>query len=309
MSTGPEGTQPADYRLADLEMGVIVFFWAMNWLVMKAGVHDAGGLSFAALRLIGATAIMVLISLVIRAPILPVAGERVRMAWIGFWQVAIMLTPSVVGLQFIGPGRAAVLVYTMQLWVLPLGWLVSRERVRPVAVAGSLIGFSGLMIYMNPALVNWHDHRLLLGNALVLSSGIGWAFGASLYRSRKWKSPAWTQTTWQILWSALAVAPVAWFFGEHNVRWTGTLAMSLAFNWVITTAVCYWLWARALTAMPASRAGQMVSLVPVLALLMSAAWTGERLSGTIFLSMTLIIAGIILSVRQPSLQRSAASQL
>jgi drug/metabolite transporter (DMT)-like permease len=291
------------------EMAAIVFFWALNWLVMKSGLRYASGLDFVVLRLVGASVVMALISLVLRVPLLPVAGERWPMAWIGLWQVGVMLTPSIIGLQFVGPGRAAVLVYTMQFWALIFGWLVAREKVRSMAAAGSLLGFCGLIIYMNPSLVNWHDRRAVIGNALVLSSGIGWAYGATLYRQRKWQSPVWTQTTWQILASAFVVAIIGAFAGHHRVVWTSGLFLSLAFNWIIATALCYLWWARALNAMPASRAGQIVSLVPVLALLMAAAWNGERLTGAVFVSMAMIGTGIVLTVRgreQPKIKQAVA---
>jgi drug/metabolite transporter (DMT)-like permease len=167
-----------------------VFFWALNWPFMKYAVHHATAMDFIILRLSGAAIMMMVVSRFMKVPILPERGERVQMGWIGFWQVGVMLVPAVIGLQFVGPGRAAVLVYTMQLWALPLGWLIAKDKVSLMSAMGSLIGFCGLMLYMNPALVDWHDPRVLMGNAMVLSAGSGWAIGACLYRRRRWKTPA-----------------------------------------------------------------------------------------------------------------------
>jgi drug/metabolite transporter (DMT)-like permease len=280
-----------------VELALIVFFWALNWPLMKSALAHASSIDFIVLRLVGAAIVMVIVTLCIGLPLLPARGERVQMAWVGIWQVGMMLAPAVIGLRFVGPGRAAVLVYTMQLWALPLGWLVARDKVTLMSALGSFVGFCGLVLYLNPMLVNWHDRRILLGNALVLSSGIGWAFGASLYRRRKWQSPTWTQTTWQILWSATAVLILLPFAGEHHVEWTRGMLGVLAFNWIIATALCYWWWSRALMHMPATKAGQIVSLVPILALFMSAIWPGERITPVVIASMTLICTGIVLTVR------------
>ena len=277
-------------------LAALVFFWALNWPLMKSALKYAQAMDFILLRLVGAAILMVLFSRLIRMPVLPLAGERVAMGWVGFWQVGVMLIPSIVGLQFVGPGRAAVLVYTMQLWALPLGWLIARDRVSVKSAMGSLIGFAGLLIFLNPALVNWHDRRALFGNALVLCSGVGWAVGAALYRRRKWQTPQWTQTTWQIIWGAATVMVADLFAVHHRLEWRPVLIGVLAFNWIIATALCYWWWGRALTIMPASRAGQIVSLVPILALIMGAMWNGERLTPVVFVSMALIFAGIVLTV-------------
>ncbi len=284
------------------EMAAIVFFWALNWPLMKSAVGHAAPMDFVSLRLLGATIAMVLVSLVIRTPLLPIPSERAPMAWIGLWQVGVMLAPSVIGLQFVGPGRAAVLVYTMQLWALPFGWLIARDRVSLASTLGSFVGFCGLMLYMNPMLVNWHDRRVLLGNALVLSSGIGWAYGAALYRRRRWQTPMWTQITWQIGVSAAASLFISAFL-KHRIEWTRGLVSVLVFNWIIATPLCYFLWGRALTRMSASRAGQIVSLVPVVALLMSAAWSGEPIGFMVVVSIVLISLGIILTVRGKDLDR------
>jgi drug/metabolite transporter (DMT)-like permease len=81
------------------------------------------------------------------------------------------------------------------------------------------------------------------------------------------------------------------------VEWTAAFVGVLAFNWTVSTALCYWWWSKALTQMPATSAGQIVSLVPVLALIMSAVWTGESITWMVFLCMALITTGIVLTVR------------
>jgi drug/metabolite transporter (DMT)-like permease len=154
------------------------------------------------------------------------------------------------------------------------------------------------MLFLNPALVNWHDHRMLLGNAFALGGGINWAIGACLYRRYTWRSPFWTQTFWQILWSAVAMSVAVLYVRQPTpTHWTAPLLGVLAYNWFLGTGLCYWWWSKALTVLPASRAGQIVSSVPMVAVLMSAAWAGERISSTAIVSIVLIGAGIWLTMR------------
>src|SRR5438034_838433 len=74
---------------------------------------------------------------------------------------------------------------------------------------GAAIGFAGLLLFMNPGLVDWSSGRTLLGNACLLLSAIAWAFGSCLYRRRIWRTGFWTQTFWQLVVSAPVVLAFA----------------------------------------------------------------------------------------------------
>ena len=117
-----------------------------------------------------------------RQSLLPVRGERLPLALIGIVQIAGSQFFSTVGLQYVAAGRTVVLLYTMQLWALPLGWLINRERISLRALCGGAVGFLGLFLFFNPPAMNWRDPQVLLGNCLCLSAGLSWALGACLYR-------------------------------------------------------------------------------------------------------------------------------
>jgi drug/metabolite transporter (DMT)-like permease len=281
-----------------LLLGLTILFWAANWLLNKHILAQISPLSFNVLRFAGAAAVMAALSLAMRVPLVPVPGERVPMGIIGLFQVAALLELGTVGLQWVGPGRATVLAYTMQLWALPLGWLIARDRVRPMALLGGLIGFAGLVMFVNPLLINWRDSRVLLGNAMLLGGALCWAIGSSLYRRRRWQTPFWTQAFWQVLWTAPAVTIVAIVFREPRpILWSAGLIAVLAYNWICATALCYWWWGKVLVAMPVARAGQIVCLVPITAVLMSAAIYGEPITFMLAASMIIIAIGIVLTVR------------
>jgi drug/metabolite transporter (DMT)-like permease len=281
-----------------IELAILVIIWAANWPLTKAVLPDMSPVLFTTLRFIGAALIMAILALPMRQPLLPCPGERVKLALIGIIQIAGMLGFGTFGLQFVGPGRAAVLIYTMQLWALLLGWLIARDPITPKALLGALVGFAGIVLFLNPMLVNWHDHRVLLGNAFTLGAGINWAIGACFYRRYKWQSPFWTQIFWQILWSAVAMAVATVCFQQPTrAHWTLPLIGVLSYNWLLATGLCYWWWSKALIVLPASRAGQIVSTVPLVAVLISAAWAGERVSSAAIVSIALIGTGIWLTMR------------
>ncbi len=281
-----------------LRLAVLVLIWAANWSLTKSVLSDISPSSFVLWRFVGAAVIMTAITAARRQSLLPVSGERVPLAIIGILQIGLCLGISVFGLAYVGAGRAAVLMYTMQLWALPLGWLVAGEGVTRMAMAGGLAVFAGLLMFMNPTLVNWHDPSVLLGNGLLLVSAICWALGACLYRRYKWQTSFWSQAYWQILWSGAVIAAIVPLLGTRRpVIWNAAVIGVLAYNWLGATVVCYLWWGKVLAVMRASRAGQFLSLTPVVAVLISIAFSGETITHTFVISVVLIAVGICLAAR------------
>jgi drug/metabolite transporter (DMT)-like permease len=285
-------------RIVYLYLGVIVVTWAANWPLMKLALSDAPPLVFVLLRLIGTVVLMAPALYVMRVPLLPIPGERLGLFWVGLLQVAAFLLFAIIGLAIEAPGRAIVLAYTFSLWAIPIGVLLGVERLGRFHLIGAAIGFAGLVLFMNPSLVDWTSARTLLGNACLLLSAMAWAFGSCLYRRRIWRTPFWTQTFWQLAVSA----PVVFAFAlpqmnGEPIHWSATLVAILAYNWVVTTALGYFLWALVLTAMPATIAGQVLALTPVGGFLISTAIFGGAVTADVVIAIALIVAGIILTLR------------
>jgi drug/metabolite transporter (DMT)-like permease len=277
-------------------LGGAVLIWAANWAMTKRVLPDISTLSFVAYRFLTAAPFMLLLTLLMRQSLLPRRGERLPLALIGIVQIAGSQFFSTVGLQFVPAGRTVVLLYTMQLWALPLGWLVNREHISLRALCGGAVGFLGLFLFFNPRAMNWRDSQVLIGNCLCLSAGLSWALGACLYRLRKWQTPFWTQTLWQVLWTAVVVAPLL-LGPQRATRWTAPVIAMIAYNGIACTALAWWWWGKALSVMPAARAGQIVTLVPVIAVIIGALWAGEPMTPGTAVSVILICLGIVLALR------------
>ena len=292
----PVQRQPG--RFLYLQLAGLILGWALNWPLTKTILGYISPASFLLWRFSGAIVIMTAIMIARREPLLPVPGERTRLAVIGIFQMGLCAGLVTSALPYLGAGRASVLVYTMQLWALPLGWLVAGERITRIGVLGGMAVFSGLLLFMNPALVNWRDSKVLFGNTLVLISAISWAMGACLYRRYKWQTPFWSQIFWQILWSGVIVLALEPLMGPRGrVVWNIAVIGVLAYNWLGTTILCLFLWNRVLLLMRASSASQVVSITPVIAVLSSAVLTGETVTPSIGISVALIVGGICLAVR------------
>lgn len=293
-----KGAKVSSPLILGLYLTVIVVTWAGNWPLMKLALAEAPPLQFVLLRLVGTIALLVPLLAAVRAPLLPVPGERLALLWVGLLQVAGFLIFAIIGLAIVPAGRAIVLAYTMPLWAIPIGLWLWPEAFGGRQLAGAAIGFAGLLLFMNPGLVDWTDRRVLAGNGMLLLAAISWALGSCLYRRSIWRSPFWTQTFWQLAVSLVPIAALALpQTARQPIHWSLWLAAILAYNWIVTTALGYFLWNKVLSMMSAAAAGQVLALTPIGGFLLSSAIFGGAVSGDVLASIVLIVAGIVLTLR------------
>src|SRR5262249_37389891 len=155
-------------------LAVMVATWAGNWPLMKLALGQVPPLVFVLLRLIGSLLLIAPALAATRQPLLPIPGERLSLFWVGQLQVAGFLICSIIGLAIVPAGRAIVLAYTMPLWAIPVGLFLWPEALGRSQLTGAAIGFAGLVLFMNPGLVDWGNGRILAGNALLLLAAVAW---------------------------------------------------------------------------------------------------------------------------------------
>ncbi|MGH7094233.1 MAG: DMT family transporter [Stellaceae bacterium] len=282
-----------------LYLTIVVLSWSLNWPLMKLAIADIPPPLFVLSRLIGSLGLILVPLVARRQNLLPEPGERWDLFWVGQAQVAGFLILSIVGLSIVPAGRAIVLAYTMPLWAIPIGLFMWPEPIGRKTLFGAALGFAGLVLFMNPGLVDWRDPRLLAGNAALLLAAIAWALGACLYRRRAWRSPFWVQTGWQV---AVSIPPVAvlvlsgWDAG--SIHWTARAVAIVIYNAVVTTTLGYFLWSKILSVMPAATAGQVMTLTPIGGFILSTWLFGGAITTDVVLSIVLIVAGIFVTLRR-----------
>lgn len=263
-------------------MVAMVVIWGYGWVVMKIALSYARPFDFATLRVgIGCALLFAIAAARGRRFALP----RYRMAvLLGLLQVALFVALTQLALWFAGPGRTSVLTFTMPFWMIVFAHFVLRERMRGPQWLAVALGFTGLVLIVEP----WHLTNLA-GSLLAVAAGAVWAIAAVL--SKRWPTAGVDPllfTAWQLLFGFLALFVLAALNPPHPMEWNAPLVASLVFSAVLATGVGWWLWTYVLANMPAGIAGLNSLGIPVIAVLASAIQLGERPPGIELAGMALI---------------------
>jgi drug/metabolite transporter (DMT)-like permease len=283
-------------------LAVLIFAWGGNYTWISLALRDIGPWSFTAVRYVGA-AIVVGAVLTFRggpSHMMPVPGERARLAAIGLLQGAGLTILLTLSLKWIESTHTILLMYTNPLWALLLSVLLLGERFSTPSVVGIGLGLLGMAVLTNPLAMPWNAVTVP-GVACALAATIAWALGSVLYRRAKWESTFWQQVFWQLAVSGIAVAiPAIALEWNHPIRLTPQLAVNTIYNILVPTALAFWCWSQALTRIRASTASQVLLLSPVFGIAQSHFVLGEPLTPAVLASAACVITGACLTFWRPA---------
>ncbi len=282
----------SSYRrwLPALALLVLSLTWGYTWVLAKQGLVYAPPFAFAAERCVGGALTLILVLKLMGRPLKLVApGPTLA---IGLTQVAGFMVFQTWALVEGGPGKTAVLIFTMPIWTLLMAWPLLGERVRGkqwLAAASTLIG---LLLIIEP----WDMHSSLFSKFLGLMAALCWATGTILIKRLRSTTSLdlLTLTAWQMILGAVPLVALSLVVTERPTDWTLSYMGILAFMSIGSTAMCWWLWIYILDRVPAWEASLSVLGTPVVAILSSRLTFGEEFKTSEVAGILLIGTGLAL---------------
>lgn len=273
---------------------LIVLLWGFSWPASKLGVAYMPPIWFAAGRLAIGTICMFAFLLASGKFVVPKRKDLPLIITIGILQMGLFMALMSVGLYYSGAGRAAIIVYSTPLWVVPIAILFFGEQVRPLKLIGLLLGLVGMFTLLNPWQLDWHNKNLILGNALLLLASISWAGAMLIARYATWHNSALALIPWQLLVGTIPVILVALYFEPHpHIEWHWDLLAIMFYIGVLVTAVGYWGTMLISKSLPVVTTSLCFLATPIIGLLSSAWFLHEPISSDLIIAMTLIILGLV----------------
>ncbi len=293
--SAPSATTVVSTRTAAVLLIVVILLWGANWPVMKVGLRYMPPLDFAALRMALGAAIMFALNAATGRLRLPSRNDWKIVISVGSMQMAGFLMLIITGLQFVPPGRSAILSYTTSLWVVPLATIFLREPLPRLKLGGFLVGIIGVGVLFNPLGFDWSDPNVLIGNGLLMLGALLWAGQIIQVRGHQWEGSPLTLAPWQFLVAACVIAPFALYIDHGRpIHWGPAVGLILLYNGPVATAFGFWAVLTFTRALPAVTTSLGTLGVPVVGLLLSAATMGEALTATVLGGLVLILSGLAL---------------
>ncbi len=274
--------------LPALALVALTLIWGYSWVLTKQALAYAPPFAFVAQRsVIGGLALLLIVKL-IRQP-LRIAALGPTLV-IGLVQVTGFMAFSTWALVEGGPGKTAVLVFTMPIWTLLIAWPVLGERVRGLQWIAAVSTLTGMILIIEP----WNLHTSLLSKSLGVTAALCWAVGTVLVKRLRKRHPVnlLSLTAWQMLLGGIPLVLLATLVPEHATNWAAAYIGILAFMSLISTALCWWLWIVILDRIPAWEASLSVLGTPVVAIVSSRVMMGEEFRLAELAGILLIACGL-----------------
>ena len=277
-------------------LAIVMLLWSGNAIVGRALRDAVPPFTLAFLRWSGALAI-----------VLPFAARRLaadRAALQRRWPIVLVLGITGVGcfnallytgLRHTGATNAMLLQAAIPALVLLADGVFFRLLPNSVQMAGVLLSVLGVATVVAggrpSALLSL---ELGLGELLILGAVLAWAIYTSLLKLRPPVHPAsFLAATFAI--GAVAMAPLAWHEWQQGdvIRWSAAVFGGIIYVAVFPSVVAYALYNAAVADLGAVRAGQTITLMPLIGAVLSAATLGEPLMNFHYVGMALILLGIL----------------
>ena len=268
------GTGPALRRGALIGLAALTLMWGLNWPLMKFSLREVTPLYFRAVTMTGG-------SLLLYA-FYAARGQNMRLPR-STWPAMVKLAAtnifgwhlfSILGVQALASGRAAILGFTMPIWTVLLSIAFFRERLTPrIAWAAACVAAAVLLLLGDELLT-------LSGNPLGILwmqlAALSWALGTILMRRSRLTLPTPVITVWMMLLSSAAFWVVA-FAAEPFPTWNFSAPMWAALVWgfAINYGIAQIIWFGLARELPATASAFSIMAVPLVGILSATFIVGE----------------------------------
>ncbi|MCE6969576.1 DMT family transporter [Cereibacter sphaeroides] len=209
----------------------------------------------------------------------------------GLCQNALYLGVNFVAMRWVSASFAAIVASTMPLLVALAGWLIFRERLRPLTALGLVAGMSGVALIMGTRLSGGED---LLGFLLCAIGVIALTAATLTVRVASSGGNLLMIVGLQMLVGAAALAPVAALTeGVPEVRWSASLVLAFAYTTLVPGLLATWIWFLLVGRIGAVRAATFHFLNPFFGVAVAAVLLGERMGIWDAVGVVVIAAGIL----------------
>ncbi|MEO7762058.1 MAG: DMT family transporter [Casimicrobiaceae bacterium] len=279
-------------------LAALALFWGANWPMMKIVLNEWNVWHFRTVSLVGGSACLLALAKVLGYRLDVPRGEWGRLLWASLFNITGWHIFSGFGVSLLASGRAAIIGYTMPLWVVPLSMWLLKEPMTRRKVAGLALGFVGLLLLIGDDLVRLRQAPL--GTLSMLAAALSWAIGIVIIKRYPVSMPTTVLTGWMMLLGVVPVAAGALLFGGSDFHALSPRTwVALAYVIFVAMVFCHWAFLRLVTMLPATITGISSLTVPVVGVFSGMLVLGEQ-PGAAEWGALLLILGALAVIIMPA---------
>jgi drug/metabolite transporter (DMT)-like permease len=287
----------------------LMAIWAVNFIIGKIALRYLAPLTLASFRVVLAGVCMVLLYPLCRR--LPAFAEAARarqqgsrtwrdvwtFLYLGFFGLAVNQLCFTVGLSYTSVAHSSIIVGLGPIYALVLALLFGVEKASARKIIGMSIALAGVII-MTSGPHAAQRSATHLGDAITFTGSLGFALYAVLGKRVAARYDALTMTTWNSLFGALLISPLA----IRQARELGPLANWLAIPWqgwagllfmvVFSSVLAYLFYFWLLRYLEVTQLSSFSYLIPPSATVLGIVFLGERGSWIELFGGALALAGV-----------------
>ena len=209
----------------------------------------------------------------------------------GICQNSIYLGLNFIAVQRIEASVAAIIASTMPLIVAFLGWIIFRDRLKPLAIFGLVLGFIGVLIIMNTRIQNINDLGAI---SLCVLGAISLAIATLSVKNATSGGNLWIIVGYQMIIGSIALLPFALLLEEINIAWSFKLIIAFFYTTLIPGLLATWVWFVLVSKVGAVKGATYHFLNPFFGVLIAYIILKEGIGLSDYIGVIVVSVGIII---------------
>ena len=269
--------------------------WGLNWPAMKVLLTELPPLFARGSAGIAAALIIALAARAAGQSLAVPLNQIGRVALSAFINVFVWMGFSTLALRWLKAGQAALLVYTMPVWVILLAWPVLGRRPTRNGLLGLGLCFLGLGLLFGGQEMSITADQLP-GVLFALGAAILFAFGTAALKAPV--LPPLTSVAWQLFIGCLPMVAYGVLVERPQLHALSTRGWAImAYMTAVPMGLCYITWFAAVRRLAPETASMSTLLTPVVGVAAAALVLGEPFGGKDLVAITAALIGVAFSTR------------
>lgn len=276
-------------------LGLVCFFWGTTWLASKEAVSHMPALQMAGIRQLLGGACYVLFFLY-KGARLPKGREWLTILVLSFLNFALSNGLSTWGVKYISAGLGSIIGAIFPLWIVVIGLFASQTRLKPRAIAGLLLGFTGICVIFYEHLDEFWNAEFRFGILLSLASTWSWAFGTIYTKKHAAQFNPYFGLGLQMVISGVSLITASHFTNNaiaiSAIPWQSWA--SIAYLVIFGSVISFIAYLYALQKLPTEQVSIYAYINPIVAVLLGWMIFGEMLTPFISIGVLITLYGVYL---------------